>query len=136
MGFFTEVLKLQVHPELAASFLFLTSCLEPYAELYYSLPGSERPITIDIAAELGSDGLRHEVRALWLEGTNVLHEKRELASNSWFRQDICLDPEQLREFISDELVIPKHLLTLTSNVPETNRTKYVISHTLTMRRDD
>jgi hypothetical protein len=32
-------------------------------------------------------------------------------------------------------VIPKHLLTVTSNVPETNRIKYVILHTLTMRRD-
>jgi hypothetical protein len=135
MGFFSEALKLQVHPELAASFSFLTSSLEPYAELYYSLPGSERPITIDIAAEPATDGARHELRALWLEGTNVLHEKRELASSSWLRQDISLDPEQLREFISNELVIPKHLLTLTSNVPETNRTRYVISHTLTMRSD-
>ena len=135
MGFFSEVLRLQVHPELATSFSFLTSCLEPYADLYYSLPGSERPITIDVAAEPGPDGVRHEVSALWLEGTNVLHEKRELASNSWFPQDMTLDPKQLREFISDELVIPKHLLTVTANVSETNRTRYVISHTLTMRRD-
>jgi hypothetical protein len=135
MGFFSEVMKLQVHSELAASFAFLTSCLEPYADLYCSLPGSERLITIDVAAELGADGVRHEVRDLWLEGTNVLHDKRELPSSSWFGQDITLDPEQLREFISNELVIPKHLLTVTSNVPETNRIKYVILHTLTMRRD-
>jgi hypothetical protein len=44
---------------------------EPYAELYYSLPGSERPITVDIAAELGTDGVGHEVRAFyWKERTS------------------------------------------------------------------
>jgi hypothetical protein len=53
MGFFSEVLRLQVHPELATSFSFLTSCLEPYADLYYSLPGSERPIIIDVQRSPG-----------------------------------------------------------------------------------
>jgi hypothetical protein len=76
------------------------------------------------------------VNALWLEGTNVLHEKREQLSSAWFRQDLSLDPERLREVISEELVIPKHLLTVTADFPETARTRFVIPYPLTMRRDE
>jgi hypothetical protein len=136
MRWFNEVFRLQVHPELATSFAFLTTCLDPHTDLYYSLPGGERMITIDVSSKPGADDDHHEVSALWLEGTNVLHEKRERASSAWFRQDLSLEPERLREFISEELVIPKHLLTVTADFPETARTRFVIPYPLTMRRDE
>jgi hypothetical protein len=133
MAYFAEVLHLQQFPELASSFEFLLANLRPYAEHYYVLPGSDAEVSIDVAGVSPLKNDDYDVTALWYGGTNILHGKSDYAPNSRFSHEAKFTPEEFRDFLSTEMIVAKHSLTIKYPSPQTEHV--IIPGDLTVRKD-
>ena len=111
MGDFAEVFRLQRFSELGSSFEFIAANLRPYSEHYYVVPGSGTEVTVDVALDSPSEE-GSEVTGVWYESTNILRRRGPT------EPDVGLDRKQkftrdgFRDFLSSEMIIPKHLLTI------------------------
>jgi hypothetical protein len=135
IGFFAEVFHLQQFPELASSFEFLQASLRPHGEHYHVLPGSGAEVSIDLAGASPFGNDNYDVTALWYGSTNVLHEEDGHEPNSWFSREMKFTPEELRDFLSSEMIVPKHSLTIKYPFPQTEHTRLIIPAGLTVRKD-
>ena len=120
---------LQADPNLASSFEFLKGCLAPFADSYFVLPGSGDGATVTVAASQPNANGNRTVEAVWLDSTNIFHQVQTRGRDSWFdfRRDKTLDFSELREYISENMIIPKRLLTIETQFPYTNGTRFIVS---------
>lgn len=134
-GHFNQVFKLQRHPELASSFAFLATCLGPYADHYYSLPGSNASLSLDIVAQSPLDNDEYYLSAVKFEGVNVLRDTRTPNEDEGYSFDHRFDTEEFAEFLSEQMIVPRDSLGIIYLFPKTNRTKIVVPSYLTVRKE-
>jgi hypothetical protein len=132
---FEEVFRLQNFPDLASSFEFLISCLRPYAEHYYVIPGTNSEVGIDvIAAPSPLKGDDYFVSEIWFGSMNILHQENDL-NPIFFSRDRKLNLEDFKEFLSTEMIVPKRLLAITFSFKKTSNICLIINGALTVRKD-
>jgi uncharacterized caspase-like protein len=121
--------NLQVDPALASSFEFLKGCLAPFADSYFVVPGSGDGATVTVAASQPNANGNRIVEAVWLDSTNIFHQVQTRGTDSWFGfgRDRTLDFSELREYLSEKMIIPKRLLTIETRFPYTDGTRFIVS---------
>jgi Caspase domain len=129
-----QVFKLQRYTELSSSFAFLAACLGPYAENYYSLPGSNASVSIDIVAEAFLDENEYHLTAVQFESVNILQDTRTGDKEEGYVFERRFDTEEFADFLSEQMVVPKDSLTIVYPFAKTNRTKLIVPSYLTVRK--
>ena len=111
---FNEVFKLQKHATAKSSFEFIAECLLPYSNRFYAIPGKANPLSIDVVLDSSKDikNLAEPVVVrLCIASDNVLRADDDSDEEpSRFRYQ---DRGSFEKFISDQLLIPLHLLSFT-----------------------
>jgi hypothetical protein len=128
MDQFERVFLLQDEPELAGSFEFIYDRLTPYADRYFVLPGSGNGATVSVAADEPSLDGKLTVKAIWLDGTDILYrvpddQDEVFLGRGGTRQFLF---REFREFLAEEMVIPERLLVIDIQFPYTQGTKLVL----------
>jgi hypothetical protein len=111
VGFFNEVFKLMRHPELSSSFSFLSTCLGPYVDRYYVLPGTNTSVHVDILAGKVSEDEIFLVNSVKFEGREILRDTRNLVEEAGlgFRH-LRYDKGEFEASVSEQMLIPQPLL--------------------------
>lgn len=136
LGEFGRVFELLDDDDLSSSFTFIQNCLAAYANQYFVLPGSRDVITVTVAADSpGPDG-KLRLNGIWLDSTNILRALPDNDDGIFFglRSSNELTFPLLREYLSEQLVIPPHLLTVEMQFPYTAATKMIIPSTHTISK--
>lgn len=125
-GCFEELFKLQAHADLGASFSFIQSCLAPYADHYFEIPGSGNEVVLSVITTEGESGAR-VISDVWWDSVNILRKNPVDGSQSgWFaRRDQKYKYGELIEHLSKELVLPLQQLKVDLDFPYTSGT-YII----------
>jgi hypothetical protein len=135
MGHFNQLFKLQRHSELSKCFSFLATCLSPYADHYYALPGTNAAVSIDVVGESPLDNDEYQLTALQFEGSNILRDTRTEGEEDIYVFERRFDLEEFSEFLSEQLIVPRAHLGLVYHFPQTNRTRIIVPNYLTIRKD-
>lgn len=107
---FNKVFKLQKHTTLKSSFEFIAECLLPYSNRFYAIPGKDNQLSIDVVLGKPKDDEPSVIR-LCIASENVLRAGDDSGEESnKFRYQ---DRERFEGYISDQLLIPLHLLSFT-----------------------
>jgi hypothetical protein len=124
---FDQAFDLQADPDLASSFEFLKGCLTHFSDRYFVLPGSGDGATVTVAGSQPNANGNRTVEAVWLDSTNIL-EVPPRTSDSWFdlKRDRTLDFSELREYLSENMIIPKRFLTIETQFPYTDGTRFIV----------
>lgn len=104
---FDELFKLQSHAEFSRSFTFIQSCLAPFADQYFEIPGSGREVLLSVRTSADDAGNRR-IKTIWWDSVNVLRENPEVARGTgWFAPHDCSYKHgELVEHLSQETVLP------------------------------
>lgn len=110
---FQELFFLQQHKELSPSFDFIAECLLPDANRFFSLPGKQHPVIVDVvtAADDTNTHLLESIdcggaNILWLEDEDYAVELGEQPNNE------KLAIAKFEERLAEQMVVPSHLLTV------------------------
>jgi hypothetical protein len=136
MGQFEQVFELVEDQDLKGSFEFLKSCLADYADNYFVIPGTGERVTVSIAADPPTADGKRMLNAIWLDSTNILREIPYTIFDELFgtnrRREF--DLLELREFLSEELIIPKRYLTVEPQFSYTSGTRLILLPSRTISR--
>jgi len=112
--FFDEVFQLQQHGDLSSSFEFISECLVTHVDLFHAIPGKKHPIAIDVITRAKA-GHADAVDEVYLGATNILW----LEDPDWVEDESrpsrykTMDREEFKDFLTEQMVVPSHLLTIT-----------------------
>lgn len=111
---FHTLFALQLHKELASSFDFIAECLLPDVRRFYSLPGRQHPVVVDVVTTPGVMANHHILESLhcggcsilWLEDPDYAPEPGEPPSSE------KLSLFKFEERVAEQMVVPTHLLAI------------------------
>jgi hypothetical protein len=116
--------------------LDLLERLEPHAYRYYVLPGSSEIVNVTIIAEPADAEGKRRVTGVWLDSTNILrsiaHEEDAVFFGLYSRNELTF--AELRDYLSEQLVIPPALLQIDAPAPYTAATKWIFPSDRTLSR--
>jgi hypothetical protein len=109
-----QAFELQQYQELSGSFAFISECLLTHADRFHAIPGKDRAITVDVVTKKKS-GNKHVVKEVRFDGANILWIDDDsvvsaFADDSGYRK---MSIKDLEKRLSDEMVVPARLLTVT-----------------------
>lgn len=110
--YFDEVFELQLYPELADSFAFIAEALTAAQADFYFVPGKGHQVVVTVSTkEIEGEPT---VDAVYLGGVDILRPD----SDAFDTEDgkvvyRSFSPERLKAELSEELVVPSRLLTVT-----------------------
>jgi hypothetical protein len=108
-GYFNELFWLQRHARLKDSFEFIAEALTAARADFYALPGKGHEVAVTVSAAKRADG--YAVNAIYFGGVNVLRpEEGAWDSDDGEKSYSPLGPDLLNERLTEELVVPTHLL--------------------------
>lgn len=111
-GYFDAVFELQRFAELKDSFDFIAEALTAARGDFYTLPGKNRDLAVSVACKF-VDG-EYRVDAIYVDGSDVLRlEDEEWDVADGGRLYSRMNPDALNERLSQELIVPRRLLTIT-----------------------
>lgn len=133
---FTRVFELAGDPDLSTSLDFIANSLEPYTARYHIMPRNRDVVNVTLSAgPISPDGKR-PVTGVWLDSTNILRQldTEEDGVFFGFRSNNELTFLSLREYLSEQLVIPPNLLNIDAPLPYTAATKWVFPSDRTLSK--
>jgi hypothetical protein len=85
--------------------------------------------TVTVAASQSNANGNRTIDAVWLDSTNILRQIPNDGPDTWFDfgRDRTLEFSELREFLAENMIVPKRLLTIETQFPYTEGTRFVIS---------
>lgn len=109
-----QAFELQQYQELSESFAFISECLLTHADRFHAIPGKNRAITVDVVTKKKSRN-KHVVKEVRFDGANILwidddSVVRAFVDDSGYR---TMSIKDLEKRLSDEMVVPARLLTVT-----------------------
>jgi hypothetical protein len=134
---FDDAFELQEDQDLGSSFEFIKGCLRPYADHYFALPGSGDTVTVSVDCEPPSADETLTLRAVWLDSSNILgsQPEEEELEFGWTRERV-FDLPEFRGYLSEQMVVPRRLLTVDFLFPYTSGTRLILPPTRTIGRPD
>jgi hypothetical protein len=114
MGEFQRLFSLQHHKELASSFDFIAECLVPESRVFYSLPGKNHPVVVDVVSKPGDTPNSHIIESLHYCSENILWfndpDYTPAVGKPPMRERLSLS--KFEERVAMQMVVPDHLLTI------------------------
>ncbi|NAT15517.1 peptidase C14 [Pseudomonas syringae pv. actinidifoliorum] len=125
-GYFSELFDLQRFSSNTASFDFIAECLLPHAHKFHALPGKTVEVSIDVVLEKRDKPQCPHVVRICIASGNVLRPEDDEDD------DEREEPQRYRSYritafeqrISNQLMIPRHLLSFTYNGMKKPETVY------------
>ena len=135
MSRFNEVFNLQKHNEFSASFDFIAESLIAHTNRFYVIPGKNRPVTVEVVSTKNDQG-ENVVSQVYFAGSNIL--RKDNSYDVFARHDgITYTPkrkEAFEDMISEEMVIPKRLLSINSNFKDDANAKILFPYSFTLSK--
>ncbi|MBF0121726.1 MAG: hypothetical protein HQK79_23090 [Desulfobacterales bacterium] len=130
---FNEVFNLQRYVELSYCFDFISEQLAPYSDRFYVIPGKKnKPVHIDIISSV-NEKCENVIEQICFEGANIFK------IDSLFPGSISysyISQDELEKRISDEMFIPKRLLSLSTNFKIINEElKILYPNSFTLKKE-
>lgn len=127
--------ELQQFKELSDSFEFISECLLGHADRFYAIPGKNHQIIVDIVTTKKS-GNKQRVKEVRLNGSNILWIDDDsyvsaFADESGYRK---MSIEDFEKRLSDEMVVPRRLLTVTYSFDEKTKPTLLFPEGGTVRK--
>ena len=133
---FNLTFELQKFDDLAPAFDFISECLVPFLNRFYILPGkTTEAISVEIETEENENG-ENKILGIYFEGNNILRKiekptrsllsKKILYKNIWYNDFV--------ELLSEEMVIPKNKIDVTSKIVLDDDTKILFQYNHTVSR--
>jgi hypothetical protein len=131
-GEFARIFELAGDPDLRSSLAFIRACLEQYGDRYHIVPGSSEVVSVTISTEPADSEGKRRVTGIWLDGTNILRSLSGGEDGAYSRNELTF--ARLREYLSEQLVVPLALLQIDASVPYTAATKWIFPSDRTLSR--
>lgn len=134
---FNLTFELQKFSNLTPAFEFIAECLVPFLNRFYILPGKAvDTISVEIDTKENENN-ENEILGVYFEGNNILRKiekpshrilrtKKSLFKNIWYTDFV--------EMLSEEMVIPKNKISLTSKIILDDNTKFLFPYNYTVSR--
>jgi hypothetical protein len=107
---FQDVFELQQHEDLQSSFDFVAECLLPEARNFYSLPGKQHAVTVDVITVTKDEA--YALKSLHCNGQDILWLEDEdyMPELDEFPDVLKLRLERFEHYVAEQMVVPHHLL--------------------------
>jgi hypothetical protein len=128
------VFDLQLHNELSESFAFISECLLAYADRFHAIPGKNRQITVDVVTKKKAGD--HVVQKVIFDGSDILWIDDEIAFHRIGPMSgyVELSAGAFEERLSDQMVVPARLLTVTYTFNSSSRSPLLFPRGWTTRK--
>ena len=132
--YFEEAFQLQLHKELSDSFTFISECLLTHADRFHAIPGKSRQITVDVVTKKKAVN-KHVIKEVRFDGADILRTDDDASGLSAGPLDFEeLSPQKFEKRLSDEMVVPARLLTVTYTFEKTTKPKLLFPEGRTTRK--
>lgn len=111
---FQEAFALQRYPELQPSFDFIAECLLPEAARFHAIPGKRHAVVVDVLTRSGAKRDLHALESIHCGGEDILWQEDEDYTPEAGELPIVekLNLARFEERVGEQMVVPKHLLTI------------------------
>jgi hypothetical protein len=136
LGEFARVFELAGDGDFRSSLSFLGNCLEPYADRYHVMPGRLDVVNVTLTADPPRADGKRPVTGIWLDSTNIFRELEDDGDGIFFglRSSNELNFTGLREYLSQQLIIPPNLLHIDAPTPFTAATTWIFPPNRTLSK--
>lgn len=114
MGHFNDIFALQRYKENAEAFAFISECLSVYPNRFYCIPGKTKSVAVHVKCA-PSTSTEFKISGIYFGGVDVLQPDDDDPFMSRKGRYEPMDESDLRDRISEEMVIPLHLLKMTAD---------------------
>ena len=129
-----EVFELQQYKELGESFAFIAECLLAYPDRFHTIPGKSRQIAVDVVTKKKAVD-KYVVQKVLFEGTDILWiEDDDLGVHRGKTSYAELTIKGFERRLSDEMIVPRRLLTVTFPFERSSRARLLFPEGGTTRR--
>ena len=133
---FNLTFELQKISNLTPAFGFISECLVPFLNRFYVLPGKATDaISVELETQ-ENENSENEILGVYFEGNNILRKvekptrgllgKKSLYKNIWYNDFV--------DMLSEEMVIPKNKIDVTSKIVLDDDTKILFPYNHTVSR--